>query len=395
VELTPELRAIHDLARSAQGEHEVEGLLRRICESVRETFGFERSSISEYRPDHGEIAPLVLLGTDETPETMRIRPLAGLPLLERALTTGETVFVADVRKAAAVPEDLAEAYNLTSIVVVPLITDGSCLGFLAADRGGEPFEPDEASLALLTVIGTLAAVFLEKALAHEALKRVDELKSNFIALASHELRTPAAVIHGISSTLHLRGDLLTHQQLHDLRETLYDQTERMRRLVDQLLDLSRLEANGILIDPQRLHVLSRLQEIALTVVSDRMDQIRFDVAPDLDVVADAQAFERIVSNLVVNAFRYGEAPVEIRAEQVDRHFRLWVEDHGGGVPREFVPRLFDRFSRSARSSDQREGAGLGLAIAQSYAQAHGGELLYEESGSSGASFQLVLPQTDV
>ena len=90
-----------------------------------------------------------------------------------------------------------------------------------------------------------------------ALEEADELKSNFIALASHELRTPAAVVHGLASTLHLRGAQLGEEQLETLRRTLYEQTDRMRRLVGQLLDLSRLEANGIRIDPQPLAVLSR------------------------------------------------------------------------------------------------------------------------------------------
>jgi signal transduction histidine kinase len=97
-----------------------------------------------------------------------------------------------------------------------------------------------------------------------------------------------------------------------------------------------------------------------------------------------------LSNLVVNALRYGETPVVVSAEQNDRHFRLTVEDSGEGVAPEFVPDLFERFSRS-RGSETRTGTGLGLAIARSYAQAHRGDLVYERATPSGARFQLVLP----
>ena len=108
------------------------------------------------------------------------------------------------------------------------------------------------------------------------------------------------------------------------------------------------------------------------------------------VDADPNAFDRIVSNLVVNAVRYGRAPITIAARQRDRHLRLTVEDRGGGVAREFVPRLFDRFSRGDEAAG--DGSGLGLSIAKSYAQAHGGELVYESAHPHGARFELVLPR---
>ena len=227
----------------------------------------------------------------------------------------------------------------------------------------------------------------------QALEEADQLKTNFIALASHELRTPAAVIHGIASTLHLRGDQLESEQVHTLRRTLYEQTERMRQLVDQLLDLSRLEANGIRIEPQPVHVRSRIEDLIQLVPPEVADEVKLDVAKDLEALVDPAAFDRIVSNLIVNAARYGAAPIEIAAEQRDRHFRLNVVDHGHGVPPEFVPELFERFTRSDSSRRERsEGAGLGLAIAKSYAQAHGGDLLYHEVKPHGARFELVLPR---
>jgi signal transduction histidine kinase len=259
-----------------------------------------------------------------------------------------------------------------------------------------PYAPlfAQEEFELLRALGGFALLAWQRksqvAQERQAFAEADQLKTNFIALASHELRTPAAVIHGLASTLHLRNEQLDNDQLATLRQTLYDQTDRMRRLVDQLLDLSRLEANGISIDPQPLVVLKRLQELVAMLGGEHAEDVSISVPADLEALVDQNAFDRIVSNLLVNATRYGSPPIEISAEQRDRHFRLTVADHGRGVPPEFVPQLFERFTRSG-ARERTEGAGLGLAIAKSYAQAHGGDLLYEEARPHGARFRLVLP----
>src|SRR6185312_5579752 len=92
-----------------------------------------------------------------------------------------------------------------------------------------------------------------------------------------------------------------------------------------------------------------------------------------------------------NAFRYGEPPIRVSAEQTDRHLRLSVEDSGAGVAPAFVPDLFERFTRSDGSRASAAGTGLGLAIARSYARAHGGDLVYEDGVPQGAKFNLILP----
>jgi two-component system sensor histidine kinase MtrB len=109
-------------------------------------------------------------------------------------------------------------------------------------------------------------------------------------------------------------------------------------------------------------------------------------------VVDSAALDLMLSNLVANSLRHGKPPVTITAARQDRHLRLAVEDRGRGVPREFVPRLFDRFARSPESRGRRDGSGLGLAIAQAYARAHGGEIVYEPAVPHGARFEVVIPQ---
>ena len=253
-------------------------------------------------------------------------------------------------------------------------------------------------LNLLRALAGLTGLALDRArlFAHEkearlSLERADELKTQFVALAAHELRTPIASVHGIVETLNVRGDALSAEQRAKLEAALQQQAERMRVLVDQLLDLSRLDAEAVDIHPEPVPVRDRVEELVRAAAGEKADDVEIAVPPELEVAVDPAAFDRIVSNLVVNAFRYGAPPVVVEAERRDRHFRLAVEDHGRGVPSEFVPQPFDRFTRSEHSTRDAGGTGLGLAIARAYARAHGGELVYARAEPGGARFELVLP----
>ena len=383
---------VADVARAAaEGSYDVNDLLHRICETLARDFELDDVALGRFFPESGELAFQAAHGlpTDQLPQRVRV---GDEPVLARAVEEGRPVLVEDVDDDAPVGTELLDLFGGRSVVVVPLVLEGRCLGIIAADWGGTLYQLGKAAFEVLTTIGTLTAVFLARALEHDELRRVGELKGNFIALASHELRTPAAVIHGIASTLHFRADQLRDEQLAELRSTLYEQTERMSRLVDQLLDLSRLEASAIPIRPERIPVRSRVEELVALQGRERARDVVVDVPPELEASVDPAAFDRIVGNLVANAFRYGRPPIRIAAEQRDRHFRLMVEDRGPGVPREFVPQLFERFSRSDEARAKSGGAGLGLAIAKSYAHAHGGEILYEPAEPRGARFEVVLPR---
>ena len=221
-------------------------------------------------------------------------------------------------------------------------------------------------------------------------ERLDELKSQFISLASHELRTPIAVVHGIAATLHLRGDELSGDQLHELRGTMYSQSCRLAELTEQLLDLSRLDAQAMVLNPERFRPRERIEELLTRIAPDRMDEVEVGVEPRLEVVTDPHAFERVVANLLTNALKYGAPPVEVRTHPREI-IELIVEDHGPGIPDEFVPLLFERFSQAEPTTVNRQGAGLGLAIAKSFAAALGGDLRYEPA-PSGARFYFDLPR---
>ena len=359
--MSADLRALNNLARAASaGEGDVAALLARLGASLSESFELGSIDAWRYLPDTAQV---LLLANEQ----QVVEGIDAHPAMAAALVSGRTVCLAGE-------------------LVVPLVSADRMLGFLSTRCDAIPEDRSE----VLDVAGSVVAVLLQRALAVEELERLSRLKSQFIALASHELRAPAAVIHGVAKTVVAQAERIEPGQLTALHDTLVQHTERLARLIDELLDLSRLEAKAIAIERRPLPVRERITELVRSVAGERTDEIAVDVPDDLEPSVDAAAFDRIVGNLVTNALRYGRTPISIRAAQNDRHFRLSVEDHGDGVAPGFVPRLFDRFTRDGAAATP-AGSGLGLAIAQAYAQAHGGQLFYEDATPHGARFQLVLP----
>jgi two-component system sensor histidine kinase MtrB len=212
-----------------------------------------------------------------------------------------------------------------------------------------------------------------------------------VALAAHELRTPVAVIHGVIETIDRRGDEIAAEQRTALEKTLRAQTVRLKLLVEQLLDLSRLDAHAVSIDPQRFALRERIEEIVTIAAGEQAALVSVEVPAGLEATVDPAAFDRILSNLVTNALRYGKPPVTVFADQIDGRLQVAVEDRGEGVSPDFVPALFERFSRSDATRPRGPGTGLGLAIALSYAEAHQGKLQYRHAEPHGARFEVVLP----
>jgi signal transduction histidine kinase len=300
--------------------------------------------------------------------------------------------VADEARPMVIDVDEYPVYNpilrqkhLKSLVGVPLLVRGASLGVLhVGTLTPRRFTPDEVEL--LQLVAERVAIAVERAQLHEELIQLDQLKANFVAVASHELRAPATSVYGVLRTLADRGQHLSEELREELLDVGVEQGERLRRLLEELLDLSRLDARAINVEPRPLVLKSVLADVVHGALP-KSDAIELDIPDNLAAVVDPLVIERVVSNLVTNAARYGAPPIRIVAHQRDRHLRIAVEDEGPGVPTDLEGRIFDRFA----GGDGRTGHGLGLAIARAYAQAHGGDLVYDPR-PRGARFELLIPQ---
>ena len=240
-------------------------------------------------------------------------------------------------------------------------------------------------------IGRLAAVF------NETLARIEtsfEQLRRFTADASHELRTPLSVIRGIGELgLRDRRDATEYQ---DAIGSMLEEVDRLTRLVDTLLRLSRGDAGTVKLTPGLINLgdLARDVSASLQVLAEERGQnIRLSLNAEPSVVADHLVLREAVTNLVDNAIKYGpaESTITIELDVADAHARLAVKDEGPGIPAGHRGRIFDRFYRIDEGrSREMGGTGLGLAIAKWAVEANGGQLTVA-SGDPGSTFTLVMP----
>ena len=213
---------------------------------------------------------------------------------------------------------LLAAGGLTSAFALPLISGDRCLAFLWGRA--MPGSPAEADQEALVTVGVVAATLLEDALAREELQeRV--LKSEFIALAAHELRSPVSSIYGISVTLNERDDELEQPE----RQALQTRFESRRLGCGSWLNSSRPLVSTWRRSVSRLSPFAsapKIEELVRALADARSNTVTIAVPPDLQAVVDPAALDRMLSNLIANSLRHGKPPVTITASGQDRHLRL-------------------------------------------------------------------------
>ena len=232
----------------------------------------------------------------------------------------------------------------------------------------------------------------------DKLLELDRAKSRFFANLSHEFRTPLTLIQSpIESAL--RGDYgPLDALLHDHLQITGRNTERLRRLIDQLLDLTKLEAGAMTLTVSRQDVVSFLRRVLASFASlSQRAMIRLELESEhdtLDLSFDADKLEQVIVNLVANAFKYTEAggriTVHVQASS-DGVALIAVEDTGMGIPREALPHLFDRFYQVEGSAPSYEGTGIGLALVKELVELHDGTISVESRLGQGTRFVITLP----
>jgi two-component system sensor histidine kinase KdpD len=281
----------------------------------------------------------------------------------------------------------------------PLTANGERVGTLYTS---DQEEPDfDVQRRLLPALASLLAVAAERerlareALEAEALRRSDTIKTAIIQAVSHDLRTPLATIETALDGLESRLLDLSPDDRRALLETIRAEQQRLKRVVENLLDLSRLQAEAA---PPSLELWTADALIA-QALDDVGDAGRVEVHAPADlppVRVDALQIERVLANIIGNALKFSppDEPVHVRVTATRKELIIRVTDHGPGIAPEERERIFQPFHRVAGAPESR-GAGLGLAIASGFAQANGGRLWVESHEGQGASFALALPVVDV
>lgn len=227
------------------------------------------------------------------------------------------------------------------------------------------------------------------------LRQLERVRRDFVANVSHELKTPLTVIGGVAETL--LDDSLTPEERHRFAEMIAGNARRMQRLVDDLLDLSRIESGGWRPAPGAVDLPAIVADV-FTSVRERANakglSLESDVAGDAAApYADPTALRQVISNLVDNAVRHtSSGSVRVMARRDGNGVQLQVQDTGDGVAPDHLPRIFERFYRvDAARSRAEGGTGLGLAIVRHLVEAHGGTVAAESTMGVGTTISLHLP----
>jgi two-component system sensor histidine kinase KdpD len=363
------MRRVSEMSELLVGDQPVEELLRNIVVTAQTVFGVPGVSLLEL--EDGHLVVVATAGEPLTPEELhQLDPHSGLPI-RVGTSPGAT----------------------TELRTIALSPSGRPVGILAM-RGLPILETDRLVLSTFANDAALAlerAQLREQAVRTKLLEEADRFRRGLLGAVSHDLRTPLATIKVASSTLSARGELLTVTDRQLLHQLIDIESDRLTRLVTNLLDMTRIEAGVLTLNRSQVSVKdlitesiaamgSTLQENSISVtVSDTLSEV------DVDRVLMGQ----VLINLLDNAARHAPAHsvITVNGERRGSQIVLSVADQGPGVPAGDRETIFDRFTQISTGGR----AGLGLTIAKTFVEAHGQRVWYEEVSGGGARFVVSLP----
>jgi signal transduction histidine kinase len=293
------------------------------------------------------------------------------------------------------------ALGLRSELVAPLLLGARPIGMLTLSRvRPDAFSEDE--IELVSLLGRLVATAVQNIRAYEAerrrveeLARLSQLRADFVSLVSHELRSPMAAVIGAARTLQDRWRMLSADQRESFLALIGDETSRLAELVGDVLDTSRIEAGTF---------SYRFEEVDLANLVDEAVEAAELAQQEVAVVAsvrgglpairgDRARLRQVLGNLIENAVKYSPEGGEVRVSAAAGNgaVQIDVRDSGPGIPRDQQARIFEKFGRVDVPGASKPGTGLGLFIARSIAEAHGGSLDVTSGLEPGATFRLTLP----
>jgi signal transduction histidine kinase len=392
------LEATNRAARALGSSLDLDEAFTAFTQELRGLLPFDRAAIFLLEEDMVRVMATagIAAGTFLPPgASISVRGSA----VEDVIREGRTIYREDLSDPRYDQESGLLELGLRARVVAPLQLGTRSVGALSLARQ-EPasFRPDEVEL--VTLLGRLVASAVQNLRTHEAerttlaeLRRLAALRADFVSLVSHELRGPMAAVIGSALTLQQRWRELRPEQREAFLAVIADETTRLSVLVGDVLDTSRIEAGtfGYTFSDVDLAEIVRDAVAAAEIGQDEV-RLTTDLAQSLPHVrGDADRLRQLVDNLISNAVKFSAAGGEVRvqARADDGRVIVRVDDDGPGIPLEEQDEIFEKFGRAVGST--KPGTGLGLFLARSFAEAHGGSLEVDSTPGEGSAFTLTIP----
>jgi signal transduction histidine kinase len=393
------LDAANRCARALGSSLDIEEAFRAFIRELRGVIPFDRTAI--ILADDG--AARVIAAAGAAAETVfppgSRRPLVG-SVLNEVTTRGRVVYRKDMSNVKYPEEADFVALGLRCRLAAPLFVGPRSVGMISLVRV-EPssFTPEE--IEFVSLLGRFLGSTVQNIRAYEAeratveeLRRLSALRADFVSLVSHELRSPLAAVIGSAKTLHDRWRELAPEQRESFLRLIEHETNRLAELVSDVLDTSRIESGQFSYSFTDVDLGELVHESAAAAESGQDEvKIRSQVHRPLPLVrGDRDRLRQVLTNLLDNAVKYSPAGEEVEVEALaqDGRISVAVRDRGPGVDPEHHALIFEKFGRVS-GEHARPGTGLGLFIARSIAQAHGGSLEVHSRPGRGAAFTLDLP----
>jgi signal transduction histidine kinase len=394
------LEAASRCARALSSSLELDRAFDAFIREVRGLLPFERMAIVLSENGVAQVMAVAGVGAEDVLPRGSGRPIHGT-LLEDLLRTNQSVYRRDMTTADYPEEEEFLALGLRCRLATPLLLGPRAIGMLSlVRREPDSFRPEEIELAGL--LGRLVASAVQNIRAYEAerktveeLRRLSALRADFVSLVSHELRTPMAAVIGAARTLEQRWRELSPEQRESFLQLIAGETGRLAELIGDVLDTSRIEAGTFSFRFRDVDIAELVRDTVATAQLGQ-DEVRLlanvhDSLPE--VRGDAERLRQVLTNLIDNAVKYSPAgsDVEVHAYPENGRVRIDVHDHGPGIAKEDQKLIFEKFGRVTGTGATRPGTGLGLFIARSIAEAHGGGLEVHSAPDQGSTFTLELP----
>lgn len=230
------------------------------------------------------------------------------------------------------------------------------------------------------------------------IKKSDKLRRELVANVSHDLRNPLSSIQGYLETIQLKGDDLPKEELKNYLDTVLNNTKKLNRMINDLFDLSKLDAENVTPSLEYISMAELVQDLAqqFEPIAHQKNISIETIYPDnphAKIYADIGLLDRALSNLIDNAIRHTPegGTVTIRTIQDGKDIRLEISDSGKGIPETEIPHIFDRFYQVDKSRSNSSGAGLGLSIAQKILELHGAKITVQSLVNKGTTFSISIP----
>jgi len=398
-EATQRITALYEAGKEISTSLSRQATLEVIVNQVAKLAGADASLVFLYDTEGGEYVAEAGFGIPI--ERLREYHFGnGIGLHGQAVRNASPVRCATVEETIGVEAFLSDL-SVSSALVVPLLTNENVLGTITAlRRTGRAFTPDDQEL--LTMFASQASIAVTNAILYERTKELDRMKSEFVAVVSHEVRTPLTSIKG---SLELLGDERFHVLPPPQKELLsicQANTERLISLINDILDFSKLESSKLSLNLESVEV-GRIVPEAVDHIKNLagMKGIAIDIHMEGSagvIEADPMRVAQVITNLLGNAIKFSpeNGKIEVWARGSDEEVTVDIKDFGKGISQRDLSRLFQRFAQLDSSTTRKAGGtGLGLVISKGIVEQHGGRIWVESAMGTGSTFSFSLPRTRV